>query len=1224
MGDVYQAYDAEHDANVALKVLNSLTPEALLLFKNEFRALRDIQHPNVISLGELLEDGGRWFFTMEYVEGEDFTSYVRHAADQRTEEIATLRELPLHDEGVSAPAQPSTRARGYDEARLRGALGQLACGLSAIHAAGKVHRDVKPSNVRVTAEGRVVLLDFGLVADVESRGRPPQSARADFDSVLGTPAFMAPEQLGSRDAWPEADWYAVGVILFLALTGRLPFDGRPVDVLTNKQRLEPPPPSALVRDVPSDLDALCVELLRTRPGLRPSGREVLARLRVEPISGTFLRASLGAVPLVGREAQLAELDHAFAEATSGRAATVCVRGESGVGKTALVRTFTHRIEARGGLVLVARCYENELVPFKAVDGIVDALSRHLLALPPVERAARVPHHVGPLTQIFPVLRRVREIDEATRGAPSDACDPQELRSRAFSGARDLLERVARRGPTVLVIDDMHWSDADSLLLLREVMRAPGAPPLLLLLTTRSQAAEDLPGDARVVALDRLSRADARTLATSLLEHLAIPDPALATTIAEEGAGHPLFLETLARDAQTAGRRVDRILLEEALARRVDRLDPGSRTILEVLAVAGTPLATKTTASAVGIDFAEFSRRATLLRVEHLLRFSDADHADSVEPYHDRVRAAVLSRLSPPLRSARHRQVAVALETTGRMDPEALAAHWQGAGDAARASGYALTAAAQAMRALAFERAAHMYRLALDLGIDDLAARVHGRVALGDALKNAGRGHEAAQAYLGAAKEQDDAGPRKAPGDAADPFDLRRRAAEALLIAGHVDDGLAALSDVLRAVGFHVARSPAGALVSLLANRARLRVRGLHFDERDAARVPADELRRIDVTWTAALGLSMIDNVRSADFQCRNLLLALHAGEPRRIARALAVEAAHASIGGLRTEHRANELFAAAEAIARRTDDPYALGLQRITAATAAYLAGRWARARALAAEGEAILRARCIGVLGEINSAQLFGVSSLWFLGELRELVRRAPQCIAQAEERGDLYSEVNFRTGTNQAWLVAGDVDEARRQMDRAMASWSHRGVHMQHFFELYARAQLDLYVGDGPAAYARVRDRWRALERALLFRIEYVRVVCHDLRARAALAAARADASSRAALLATAERDARALAKLRLPCAPAMASMTTAALLAARGDLPAAAASLRKTAAAFDEVGMALHAASCRLHLASVGGEADDAALASSARTWFEGQRVADPHRFAAMIASGFAARA
>src|SRR5262249_3360104 len=151
--------------------------------------------------------------------------------------------------------------------------------------------------------------------------------------------------------------------------------------------------------------------------------------------------------------------------------------------------------------------------------------------------------------------------------------------------------------------------------------------------------------------------------------------------------------------------------------------------------------------------------------------------------------------------------------------------------------------------------------------------------LGDALANAGRGSRAAEAYGNALEGA----------TAARSLDLRRRAAEQLLRTGRFDDGIAATRAVLAAVRMSFPTRPWIAVVLLLATRVMLRLRGLGFTTRDPTQISAEQLTRVDICWSVMAGMSLTDHVYGAMYQTRHLLLALRAGEPGRVARALAVE-----------------------------------------------------------------------------------------------------------------------------------------------------------------------------------------------------------------------------------------------------------------------------------------------------------------------------------------------
>jgi len=464
MGVVYEAIDQENQSRVALKSLSRLDPSGIYRIKREFRALAHIAHPNLVGLHELFSSNGQWFFTMDLVEGNDFCQYVRSYIEQQDSVFNGFKNI-----------EPT----GVDYQRIYNALSQLLQGIAAIHSINKLHRDLKPSNVLVTQEGRVVILDFGLVTDqnVDDRRHPTD------ENLTGTPAYMSPEQAALKGAVPASDFYAVGVMLYEVLVGRLPFQGPPLYILQNKQIEDPIRPSALVSGIPAALDELCMSLLRRDPNQRPRYHEILARLGNRTVRTRPPSLSTASVAtrnkLVGRQTQIEALKGAFEEVKQGKPKVVFIQGSSGMGKTALAHHFIDELKQRNTLVFASRCYEREAVPFKAFDGIIDELSRYLRQLPVRQALHLMPRDVHSLARIFPVLNRVRIVAESS-GRTCDTSDPEVLQSRAFGALKELLLRITDRQPLVLFIDDLHWSDLDSADLLEEIFSPPDSPALLLI------------------------------------------------------------------------------------------------------------------------------------------------------------------------------------------------------------------------------------------------------------------------------------------------------------------------------------------------------------------------------------------------------------------------------------------------------------------------------------------------------------------------------------------------------------------------------------------------------------------------------------------------------------------------------------------------------------------------------------------------------------------------
>lgn len=249
MADVWRGHDAVLERPVVVK---RLAPAAdRQRFEREARAVAALTHPNIVQLYDYGEEGGRPYMVLEYVPGGTLADRLR--------------------EGEQLPDE-QTRAIATD----------VAAGLAHAHRNGVVHRDLKPGNVLFDGEGRAKVADFG-IARVQGI-----DTLTEAGTVLGTAAYMSPEQVAGEQAAPESDVYAFGVLLYRMLTGRLPFESENALELAAMQRDVPAPPIRSIRpDVPADLAALTTAALaKDRSARPPDGAALVAAVEPPELPGT--------------------------------------------------------------------------------------------------------------------------------------------------------------------------------------------------------------------------------------------------------------------------------------------------------------------------------------------------------------------------------------------------------------------------------------------------------------------------------------------------------------------------------------------------------------------------------------------------------------------------------------------------------------------------------------------------------------------------------------------------------------------------------------------------------------------------------------------------------------------------------------------------------------------------------------------------------------------------
>ncbi len=524
MGVVYSATDTKLGRHVALKVLPAAMardPEHRERFQREARWLAALNHPHIVTLHSIEESDGIHFLTMELVQGQ------------------SLDRLIL--EG------------GISLARIREIVVSIAEALAAAHDRGIIHRDLKPSNVMLTEGGRIKVLDFGLAKGIQADTADGKTlTRGLFTNpaiVLGTPAYMSPEQARGERLTTASDLFSLGIIAYQMITGRHPFESDSTVGLLYSIAYRPVlPPSRLVPDTPVLFESIVMRMLEKEPDERPSAKELLSVLSGplhRPVNASLPEVKLSLRRVIGRKKELSELQAAFRGAAAEQGYLICVTGEPGQGKTAVVEEFLIGLAAtREALIGRGRCSER-LAGAEAYLPILETLDS-LLNGAEREFVARAMKSLAPTWYAL----------IAPAAATQQTGTPSQEKLKRELGA--LLAELSRQRPTVIFLDDVHWADISTVDLLSYLGTKLDRTRLLIIasyrgpeLRTNNAAFLKLQWElqsrsrCRELALDFFSTGEIRELIQ--LEYGANRFPAeFAQAIHRRTEGNPLFVVDLLR------------------------------------------------------------------------------------------------------------------------------------------------------------------------------------------------------------------------------------------------------------------------------------------------------------------------------------------------------------------------------------------------------------------------------------------------------------------------------------------------------------------------------------------------------------------------------------------------------------------------------------------------------------------------------------------------------
>ena len=720
-----------------------------------------------------------------------------------------------------------------------------------------------------------------------------------------------------------------------------------------------------------------------------------------------------------------------------------------------------------------------------------------------------------------------------------------------------------------------------------------------------------------VTVGPLDSQSADLLARSRLARHGINDPEVASALAAQSGGNPLLLEQLAADF-TPSRHPDELrrqfTLAELVQNRISRLSNATREFLQLLAAVGEPLPED-----LLVRLLPARRRAQAWSPVWFLKIwcAAAPEAGSTKLRFSILKFATPSSGESPNRSAVLPIFGLRRPSYRAVTPDLgmVAVQFARAGDSARAAEYSEKTAEAAESVFAFNRSAQFYSMALAMGEFD---RRHTGVLyqrLANAYASAGRGADAAAAYLCAAEKADSIEHASA---------LRRHAAEEWIRSGNVREGVRVLASVGSEFNIHHTDSLLRALPSIIWDRALLAARGLQYQEREAVDAPAQDVARLEVYQAFTAGLGLWSPLIATRYHLRHLRLALKLGETRRVAPALASEALFVAMAGERAYPRARSLLGRARVIGTRLQDQRIAGGTEACDAMCGWLTGRWDLARERGKEAERILRENCAGMWWELSVARNALLGGLLWGGQWSEYAARLAEFSEDAQDRHDLNSLAIYRMNRGPLSLARDDVEQADRDLVEAQrilaGAWSDRGFHIPHFFGLFCRGQMAVYSGNRAAAMdVLIRDLPR-MRRSYLLRIETIAIFTLLLEAMLAVACASGSSSSpgtdSAALLRRARRSAEAIRRKPAIWGSGLAMMIEAGADAAQGRTDSACSRWSDAERELSRSGMLMFAAAVRYRRGRL---ANDRELLASAEECFSNEGVISAPRLAMMLAPG-----
>ncbi len=784
---VYLARDSKLERDVAVAVIKTegLDEVGLKRIQREAQAMGRLgDQANIVTVFDIGDDNGQPYIVSQHMAGGDLEALIARSEEHR---------LPI--------------AKALEIAE------QICAALDHAHGQSVIHRDLKPGNIWLAEDGSAKLGDFGLAVAID------RSRLTREGMMVGTTSYMPPEQAVGGEVTPRSDLYSLGCVLYEMVTGRAPFQGDDsVAVISQHINTAPVAPSWHNPEVPKALELLIQQLLAKPPEERPADAKTVAeelraireRSTVESVAETQSSSAdiqgLNWGQFVGRRQEMDQLKSALESALSGQGSLAMLVGEPGIGKTRLAEEFCVYARLRGAKVLTGRCFEGEVtLPYRP---FIEAFQQYMRGRPDGELRGELGDGAPEVAKLVSEVRqRFPDIPEAQ---PLEA---EAERLRLYESVTAFIRNAAEANPIVLMLDDIHWADKPSLLLMRYLARSVSNQRVLILGAYRDVELDRKHPLSEVLATLRQETPYQRVLlrglpqedVLGLLESLesseegAAGRQALAAALYQETEGNPFFIREVVNHLIEEGKLVHEDGhwtshvstveelgipegVREVVGKRLSRVSDACNRMMTLASTMTGGFTWEELKAIADVDENELVELVEEALATQLIEERKGDRAGTYDFTHALIRQTLYGELSTPRRVMLHRQIGNALEAFYGAGAEAhlseLAHHFYQAapgGDVDKAIDFAKRAGDKAVEQLAYEEAATHFDLALQaLELKDTAddrQRYELLMALGQAYFRSDVPEKAMQAIERAVNLAEDLGEPQLQGKAAVAYHL---------------------------------------------------------------------------------------------------------------------------------------------------------------------------------------------------------------------------------------------------------------------------------------------------------------------------------------------------------------------------------------------------------------------------------------------------------------------